>query len=189
MSDYDYISWIMNQSFISDSDYMKEDKDAKGKKSQVVAIQKGRGINVYSVFEFGDKENCRHLPFFNHTNNHPTLPNAPSGLLAFCDYIILTEFQSKAYFLLIEMKRGVRSHASVQLSASHTFIDYVLATAERIKVANHMDDFEKNNVEIRRVVLSQAKKETLNSHMPKPISKNDIIDYQTFNEFRIRDVI
>ena len=96
---------------------------------------------------------------------------------------------SKAYFLLVEMKRGVRSHAAVQLNASRTFIDYILSTADRIKEANAMKDFDSNDVEIRRIVLSQTKKETLNSHMPHQKSKNDIIDYQTFDEFRIRDVI
>ena len=188
-SDFDYLSWILSQDFISKGGFLKEEKEAKGKKTQKVKVVMGRGVTAFAIYEFGDKENCRHLPFFNHTNNHPSFPNAPSGLLAFCDYIILTEVMSKAYFLLVEMKRGVRSHATVQLNASRTFVDYVLATADRIKDANAMKDFDSAGVEIRRIVLSQTKKETLNSHMPHRNSKNDIIDYKTFNEFRIRDVI
>ena len=77
----------------------------------------------------------------------------------------------------------------MQLNASRTFIDYVIATAERIKDINSMNDFKGSNVGLRRIVLSQTKKETLNSHMPSKESRKDIIDYPTYDEFRIRDVI
>lgn len=189
MTDYEYLNWIMSHDFSCKGKIMKEEKTAKGKKSQRVTVIPGRGVSGFEIYEFGSEENCRHLPFFNHMNNHPTLPNAPSELLAFCDYIILAECKRKAYVLLIEMKRGVRSHGKVQLEASRTFMNYVLASAERIKKANSMDDFNSSDVEFRRIILTESKKELLSSHMPKNIDVNDIFEYSTIDKFDIREAI
>ena len=190
MNDFDYLAWILSRDYICvDKSKMKEEKQAKGKRCQCVKIKMGRGIKSYDLYEFGSKDNFRLFPFFNHTNNEPNFPNAPSGLIAFCDYIILTEFRNILYILLIEMKRGETAHAHIQLEASKCFIEYVLCNAERIKHHNSMARFDKDKVEIRRIILSYTEKETLNSHMPFKFNRNDVINYKACAEFNIRDVI
>lgn len=195
-SDFEYLKWILNHDFLcEDKERMKELKEVKDKSAQIVQIRKGYGVSDYELYEFGSKENFRLLPFFNRTNNHPKLPDAPSHLIAFCDYIILAEFKNSLYIILVEMKRGETAHAKIQLQASRMFMDYVLQSAERIKNHNSMENFDSRKVNFRRIVLSYTTKETLNSHFPKndkkgyAPDKNDIINYETSNYFDIREVI
>ena len=189
-TDFEYLTWILNHRFAcKDKNWMKEEKVAKGKRSQRVEIYSGPGIRGYELYEFGDKENCRHLPFFNNTNNHKDLPNAPSGLIAFCDYILLVEFKQLLHIVLIELKRGSTTHARLQLEASKVFMQYVLNSAERIKDDNNMEMFDKGKTLFRKGIITQNEKEPLNSHLPKNFNKNDVLTYTTSKDFYIREIL
>lgn len=189
-SDFDYIKWILNKDFISDDQSrMSELKAAHNHKPHIVKIIQGKGVTGYELYEFGHKENKDLLPFFNNTFDKPPFPNAPKGLIRFCDYVILAEFKGHLHIILVEMKRGNQSgdEARLQLDAAKTFMDYVLASAERIKGENSMEDFDRDTVEFRRVILEKVSKEPINSH--RPLSINDYILYKLVEYFDIRRTI
>ena len=82
----------------------------------------------------------------------------PTGLLKFCDYILLAAVNEKLYFVLVEMKSGTNAGANQQLDASKIFFDYVKASAERIKVLCGYEDFDSRNIILRKVLLKPAPK-------------------------------
>lgn len=192
MTDFDYINWILNEkNYLSrDQIYMKEESGDRKITPHKVKIVNSRGIKASALFEFGSKRNADLLNFFNSTNNDPRKPNAPKGLLAFCDYILLSEFKDKLIIILIELKRGEdRQHAKRQIEGAKLFMEYVLASAERIKRKNSVPNFNKDNIEFRKVIIERIPKEPIKSHKINLSPKNDYIIYPTVSDFYPRHII
>ena len=191
MSDFDYVNWIFNPLFLGkNQEMMIEKRNAKGHKPHIVNIQNGIGVVDYRLYDFGSASNSSFLKFFNNTYDSPPLPDAPEGLLAFCDYIITAECGGRLFILLIELKRGKNvSHAKEQIDGAKVFIDYVLNTAERIKDNNNMGDFDKSQVDFRKIIIEKVKKETTGSHIPGNLDKHGYNTYRTIANFNIREVI
>lgn len=97
----------------------------------------------------------------------------PTGLLKFCDYILLAAVNDKLYVVLVEMKSGNNVGANLQLAASNTFIDYIKSSAERIKTLCGYDDFDSKNIILRKVLLKPAPKTRPTTNVGKRNSQID----------------
>lgn len=192
MTDFEYINEILNERFLCLPPrhiQLIEDKETYNLLPQIVEIQYQPGViehvNLYRL----DMEEFNFLPFFNN-KGQPNEKHAPKGLVSFCDYIILIEYEEQLCIMLVELKRGVKTGYEDQLNAGIEFIKYILNTAERIKTENNMDSFDSKNVILRRVLLEKT---INNKRVTKPkdlfISKREkegIINYKCYNTLPIR---
>ena len=139
----------------------------KPKNQKVLTEQTGRkmqkadissdGKICYTVYRYDQGEQREQFfPFFNNTHDGDmgkAETPSPEGLLRFCDYILLAERNNRLYVLLIELKSGANGDAIKQLDATATFMDYVKNTAIRIAEENGYQNFNVENVKVRKIVL------------------------------------
>ena len=159
MVEYELLTQMLSRDFLSpDQHNMEEPKQAGNHTCTIVET----GVESYMSYRY-DLDKSDFLPFFNKEHNdeerdivvdNPT----PKGLLKFCDYILLVSVGEKLYVILVEMKAGTNAGARLQLAASETFIEYVKASAERIKTLCGYDDFDTQNIILRKVLLKPAPK-------------------------------
>lgn len=188
MSDFEYIKWILEESYLCKPPHeltMSESK-GDGQKSQVVTIQDTiRAITNIALYRFDAEEKGDFLPFFNDKNG------APERLNAFCDYIALLEHNGKLLIFLIELKRGETVGMEDQISASYEFMQYILKSADRIKLINNMPDFSIEDVEFRRILV-RMKASNKRITKPKDIrikNKKDIITCDCDSTIRLHPFI
>ena len=172
MVEYELFTRMLSWDFLSpDQHEMEEPKQAH----TCTVIDKG--VDHYKAYRY-DLEERDFLPFFNKQHDdeargivveNPT----PTGLLKFCDYILLAAINEKLYVILVEMKSGTNVGASLQLAASKTFIDYVKASAERIKTMCGYEDYDARNIIIRKVLLKPAPKTRPTTNVGKRNSQID----------------
>lgn len=116
----------------------------------------------YALYRYDQKEQGDlFFPFFNNTHDGEKEKAAcptPKDLLKFCDYILLAERSDVLYVLLIELKSGDNGDAYKQLDASETFMEYVKYTAIRISESNDYQNFDSQNIKVRKIVLKPAPK-------------------------------
>ncbi len=157
MIEYDLFTRMLSGDFLS-ADQQKMDEPKQAGNHTCIIVDKG--VDRFKMYRY-DLEERDFLPFFNkeHDDNakgykaeNPT----PTGLLKFCDYVLLAEVKEKLYVILVEMKSGSTAGANQQLASSKTFFDYVKASAERIKTMCGCDDFDSNNIVLRKVLLRPA---------------------------------
>ena len=112
-------------------------------------------------FDTTDNGNSDHLPFFDKSDH------APHGLNKFCDYILLVQHKTKGLFVfLLEMKRGERSQADMQLDRSSDFFDYIRQSAKRIQDDNYWEGVDfMDNIKYRKIVIVE---ERSNKRQTKP---------------------
>lgn len=159
MIEYDLFTRMLSRDFLSlNQQVMEEPKQAGAHTCAIV----DKGVDFYKAYRY-DLEEFDFLPFFNKEHDdeergvvadNPTL----TGLLKFCDYILLATVNDKLYVVLVEMKSGDNTGANQQLDASKTFIDYIKASAERIKTLCGYEDFNSRNIILRKVLLKPAPK-------------------------------
>lgn len=170
MNEYDLFTKILSQDFLSSNQHiLNEPKQADTHTCVIV----DKGVDHYKAYRY-DLDEHDFLPFFNKDHDDKVVgymsPNpTPTGLRKFCDYILLASVNEKLYVILVEMKSGVNTGANQQLAASKTFIDYVKASAERIKTLCGYDEFDSRNIIIRKVLLKPAPK----GRPPTNIGKRD----------------
>ena len=159
MIEYDLFSRMLSRDFLSsDQHKMNEPKQSGTHTCDIV----DKGVDHYEVYRY-DLDERDFLPFFNKDHNDMesgyVSPNpTPVGLRKFCDYILLAAVNDKLYVVLVEMKSGNNVGARLQLDASKTFIDYLKASAERIKSMCGSDDFDSRNIILRKVLLKPVPK-------------------------------
>ncbi len=159
MIEYDLFTQMLSQNFLSsDQHKMDEPKQAGAHTCDIV----DKGVDYYMVYRY-DLDECDFLPFFNKDHDDVATgyvsPNpTPTGLLKFCDYILLVAVNDKLYVILVEMKSAKNNGAHQQLDASKIFIDYVKASAERIKTLCGCDAFDSRRIILRKVLLKPAPK-------------------------------
>lgn len=162
MSDFEYIKWILDDSYLCTHPNHLTMIESKGddKRPQIVSIQNSiRAISNIALYRFDAEDNGDFLPFFNDKNG------SPERLNAFCDYIALLEYSGRLIVFLLELKRGGTAGMEDQILASYEFMQYILKSAERIKVINKMPDFRMDNIEFRRILI---RKKASNKHITKP---------------------
>ena len=186
----DYLGRILNEKFLQkDADDLTMIEPANGVyKEQKVSIKNAsRTISDMKLYRFNtpDTDAVNMFPFF---NQHTAGPHkAPQGLLSFCDYILLVQHDSGLYVLFVELKRGRHEGAEKQLEASSTFFDYILQTANRIKVENGFSDFDVTQVKCRKIIINE---EYCNKHTTKPkdvregSNMDGVMLHKCYNEFR-----
>ena len=159
MIEYELFTRMLSWDFLSPNQYMMEEPKQAGAHTCIIV---DKGVDQFKAYRY-DLDVRDFLPFFNKEHDdeargyvaeNPT----PSGLLKFCDYILLAAVDEKLYVILVEMKSGGNDGANLQLAASKTFIDYVKASAERIKTLCGYDDFDAGNIILRKVLLKPAPK-------------------------------
>lgn len=162
MTDFDYLDWIFDNWYRctgSHSLTMIEDKGEELPPHEVKIKSGDRSITNIVLYRFDTETKGDHLPFYNRTHE------APEGLKAFCDYVVLVEKAARLFVVLVEMKRGTNSKSEEQLDAAYVFMDYVLDTAERIKEKNGMPEFSREDVEFRKI---RVKRPASNKLVTKP---------------------
>lgn len=162
MSDFEYIKWILDDSYLCTHPNLLTMIESKGgdKRPQIVSIQNSiRAISNIALYRFDAEDNGDFLPFFNDKNG------SPERLNAFCDYIALLEYSGRLIVFLLELKRGGTAGMEDQILASYEFMQYILKSAERIKIINKMPDFRMDNIEFRRILI---RKKASNKHITKP---------------------
>lgn len=169
MTELTLLHKILSEKFLAKKQHLMQEKDV-----QTVSITNGRKTSYY-LYRF-DIDECKDfIPFFNSNDD------APTGLRSFCDYLLLVERNSKVYILLVELKSGRKGHFSEQLKATECFVKYILDTAERIKTNNDFPEFDRNNIDVRKICVKSInnKKTTNVSKTPLMECHNDIYTYPT----------
>lgn len=176
MKEYELFVRMLSRDFLSPNQHVMEEPKQAGAHTCIIVET---GVEHYMVYRY-DMDKRNFLPFFNKgfddekkgvVIDNPT----PSGLLKFCDYIILAAICEKLYVILVEMKSGANAGARLQLAASETFFDYVKASAERIKTLCGYDDFDTRNIILRKVLLKPAPKKRPTTNIGK--KRNTQIDW------------
>lgn len=159
MIEYELLNRMLSGDFLSTNQQMMEEPKQNGAHTCDIVE---KGIDHFKVYRY-DLDKCDFLPFFNKDHDDEKTgyvsPNpTPAGLLKFCDYILLADVNNKLYIILVEMKSGGNAGANQQLAASKAFIDYIKASAERIKTMCGCDDFDSKKIILRKVLLKPAPK-------------------------------
>ncbi len=162
MREYEFIDRILNSHFQlqdDESGVLVEAKQCPHHKPQRIKILKTRPISSLSVYRF-DPDDEDFLPFFGRI----------TGLKRFCDYVMLAEASERLIVILIEMKRSKNDNKyKSQLDAAKLFMEYVIASAERVKNENGYSDFDGSSIQLRRVkILADP---TFNKLTTKPREK------------------
>ena len=166
MQEIVYIERILNSDFLQKGDgafTMVEPSDLLHDEQRVDIKNDTRSILDMKLYCFNTpNKNVNNLfPFF---NQRSVEPKAPEGLNSFCDYILLVQHIKGLFVFFLEMKRGDTDGADKQIEAACTFFDFILQSAERIKVENGLPDFDSNKVQFRRIII---KEERSNKRMTK----------------------
>lgn len=185
----DYLGRILNEKFLqkgADALTMVEPADGVYKEQKVNIKNASRTISGMKLYGFNTPEtNASNLfPFF---NQQSVEPEAPHGLISFCDYILLVQHDKGLFVFFMELKRGRHEKAAKQIEASSTFFDYVLQSAERIKIENGFPDFDASQIKYRKIIINE---EFCNKHTTKPkdvregFNMDGVILHKCYNEFR-----
>ena len=186
----DYFGRILNENYLQtgpDALTMIEPADGVYKEQRVKIKNASRTISDMKLYCFNtpDTNAMGLFPFFNQQTVGPN--KAPHGLLSFCDYILLVQHDSGLFVYFIELKRGRHEGAEKQLEASSTFFDYILQTANRIKVENGFSDFDVTQVKCRKIIINE---EYCNKHTTKPkdvregSNMDGVMLHKCYKEFR-----
>jgi len=124
MSKIEHIDYVLNPDFKINSTELRED----GASMQIELI-KDRCLSI--IFQLDKQLGVNYrggiYPFFNSRNG---------GVCKVCDYIIFAEINNTLYSLIIELKKG-ESDTKPQLRAGGCFVDFVIATVNRINNTNY----------------------------------------------------
>ncbi len=188
MSDFEYIKWILDDTYLCTPPNHLTMVESKGDnlRPQIITIQNPiRAITNIALYRFDVDEQGDFLPFFNDRNG------SPERLNAFCDYITLLEHNDKLIIFLIELKRGGTIGMEDQILASYEFMQYILRSADRIKLINRMPDFNIDDVEFRRILIRMK---ASNKRITKPkeikiMDKQDIITCDCDSTIRLHPFI
>jgi hypothetical protein len=94
------------------------------------------------------------------------------GVCSICDYIIFVEKNNNFYALIIELKKG-KSSPKPQLIAAECFVNYIIATMNRVNKIN-------SNIIIRKIGIHESRRKW-NTKM-----KEVEFDENNYYEFRSR---
>ena len=180
MREYELLKWMLHEDFLckgEDSLVLIENQGDEHEEQRVSIVNNVRSISDMTLYRFDEKSTGKDpLPFFN--NSYEEGAHAPSELRSFCDYILLVEKDDTLYIILIELKRGATTGYRKQIDASHCFMSYVIDSAERIKQDNAYDEFDRDNIHFRKVLIKKCSSEKQVTHNSDiAFDKNDYIDF------------
>ena len=187
MREMELLKWILHGDFLCKGDVamvMVESQGREHDEQRVVIVNKVSSISQMALYRFDEKSAGKDfLPFFN--DRYKEEPHAPADLRSFCDYILLAEYNDMLYVILIELKRGEATGYRKQIDASHCFVDYIIDSAERIKHENAFDEFDRDNIRFRRVLIKKCTSEKQVTHNSDiAYDRNDYIEIKCNGEFR-----
>lgn len=184
----DYFGWILNSDFLqkgNDALTLIEPAVGENKEQRVVVKSASNSISSMKLYRFNNLEEDGKV-LFPYFNQRTVEPEAPHGLNSFCDYILLVQHVKGLFVFFLEMKRGRHDDADKQIEASSVFFDYIMQSAERIKVENGFQDFDPQQVRYRKIVINNA---TSNKRITKDkdiedLDLNSVIIHKCQSEFR-----
>lgn len=184
MQTIDFLANIISSRYLSDDMVMVEPAHDGLPEQRVEVKNISNNILDMKLYQFQDKEEAAHIPFFNKIGDGDSKP--PTGLNKFCDYILLVQHTNGLYVFLLEMKRRTNEGYEMQLEASKCFFDYILRSAERIQELNGWEDLNTDDVHYRRIEIKEdhSNKRTTKR---KDIEINDLdglMQHHCQNEFR-----
>lgn len=183
MNEYDfYIRILAPHLRCKNQDILVEKKNNRSHTTTIIPGSIAHALYRYDM----DEEKRLFMPFFNKTHNREQNQGAiatPTGLLRFCDYIILANKKDKLFVILVEMKSGGNADAVKQLEATERFMEYIRLSAERIKDENGCENFSYRNFHVKKVILkpSIASKPGTNKVKSFPIDWNEDLIYLPSN--------
>ena len=184
----DYFEWILNSDFLQKGDNaltMIEPPDLLHKEQRVEIKNNVRSISDMKLYCFNTPETnvVKLFPFFNHRKDEP---KAPKELNRFCDYMLLVQHEKGLFVFFIEMKRGDKGEAKKQLEASSMFFDYILQTADRIKIENGFRDFDPKQVKRRKIIICEERsnKRITKDNKIEDLDMNSVIPHSCYDDFR-----
>lgn len=181
MREFELYTRILSPAFLADDPTCMEEVKAGHKVTLIT-----QKIDDYRLYRFDiDSSDADFLCFFNKNHSDNSSVRVPKNLRKFCDYVLLAQKKDKLFIFIIELKSGSREGAKVQLMATELFMDYIKATAERIKGANGYDQFDAANIKTKKVVCGPHK---TGSNPFKDKNPDDPL-HLCNNEFRISLVI
>lgn len=144
MNSLPLIDNVLNPNFKISDNYLIEDQA----KMKIELIQTGcRNIVFQLDQKLGREYKGGMFPFFNSSNQKVT---------TVCDYLIFSEYKNKIYALIVELKKGDQN-TNPQLKAGECFIDFVVATVNRINNTNLL--IEKKKISIKEFKRKKNTKE------------------------------
>ena len=184
----DYFEWILNSDFLqkgNDALTLIEPAVGENKEQRVVVKSASNSISSMKLYRFNNLEEDGKV-LFPYFNQRTIEREAPHGLNSFCDYILLVQHVKGLFVFFLEMKRGRHDDADKQIEASSVFFDYIMQSAERIKVENGFQDFDPQQVRYRKIVINNA---TSNKRITKDkdiedLDLNSVIIHKCQSEFR-----
>ena len=184
----DYFEWILNSDFLqkgNDALTLIEPAVGENKEQRVIVKSASNSILSMKLYRFNNLEEDGKV-LFPYFNQRTVEPEAPHGLNSFCDYILLVQHVKGLFVFFLEMKRGRHDDADKQIEASSVFFDYIMQSAERIKVENGFQDFDPQQVRYRKIVINNA---TSNKRITKDkdiedLDLNSVIIHKCQSEFR-----
>lgn len=124
MNKIEHIDYVLNPDFKINSTELREDSA-----SMQIELIKDHCLSI--IFQLDKQLDISYrgglYPFFNSRNR---------DVCKACDYIIFAESNNTLYALIIELKKG-QNDTKPQLKAGSCFVDYVLATVNRIHNTNY----------------------------------------------------
>lgn len=148
-------------------DYFKEDNISKLVESQQnMSVDFISDNHKFLSFSFDKKLSTKEFP----KGMFPFFNRGEPGVCAFCDYIIFTEKAGQLFILLIELKKG-KDNVTKQLNAGKCFVEYVIATINRVYGLN---------------IDPQIRQISIRDRFIKPRQKQKVVEYQN-NFFTFSD--
>ena len=175
MSRLDILHTILNPSFQDHSTYLSE----KAVDTHGDTFEMKRKI-VYdnnlksTLYKFDDED-----IFLFFTNEKV------SGLKKMCDYIFFIEEKRHLYVYLIELKKGTES-AKKQLDAAECFVEYIIATANRLE---NDFDINENNFHIRKINIRESRSKKRKLKKGINVLPNGIIEHLHPTNFYIKEYL
>ncbi len=165
MSKIEHIDYVLQPDFKITSCELRED----GASMQIGIIKNGCISTIFQLDkQLGRAYKGGIYPFFNSRN---------SDVCKVCDYIIFAESNNTLYSLIIELKKG-KSDTSPQLKAGECFVDFVIATVNRIFSTNYI--VHKRFVSIREF---RRKKKTKQRDIEYDENKHHLFEQNNFRIF------
>lgn len=168
----DLVKEILDISYQDFSTILTEDNVASGNKSFKMERKILSKNKNYLLFRY-DPNKINMFPYFSST----------SGLKKICDYIMFVEDSKNLFILLIELKLGTES-ASKQLSASESFVNFILDSANRIGL-------KLTNINVKKVRISEERanrkkrSKCRTKHKEIKMDENNIYNYDYLDNFRL----
>ncbi|MCF6350699.1 MAG: hypothetical protein L3J23_06665 [Flavobacteriaceae bacterium] len=183
MSKIQIINTILHQKFCDKSQILREvDKDKKGKVFEMKRkIISSRDIE-YTLYKYDQKKDI--FPFFTDTDTDTKKDDGKgiSHLKKMCDYILFVEERVHLFVFLIELKKGRHSSGKRQLEAGECFVNYLMATINRLNIDINLTG---NNLHFKQIQITESRSNK-KKLIHECLKENGVYEHPHSKDFHIK---